>query len=95
MADYIDREAAMPDLFCEGVSCQDCPFLIHSINGGCRIADYIKAIPSADVKPVVHGKWIYNEHTCREECSVCGIRNISAFRNFCPNCGADMREVQP
>lgn len=53
MADYIEREAAMPDLFCKGVSCQDCPFLIHPINGGCRIADYIKAIPAADVKPVV------------------------------------------
>ena len=53
MAEYIEREAAMPALFCEGVSCQDCPFLIHPINGGCRIADYIKSIPSADVKPVV------------------------------------------
>lgn len=56
MAEYIDREAAMSDIYCEGVSCQDCPFLIHSINGGCRIADYIRAIPSADVVPVVRCK---------------------------------------
>lgn len=26
MGDYISREAAMPDGFCVGVSCQDCPF---------------------------------------------------------------------
>lgn len=26
MTDYISREAARPDAFCEGISCQECPF---------------------------------------------------------------------
>ena len=120
MTEYIDKEAAMPDLFCKGVSCQDCPFLIHPLNGGCRIADYIEALPAADVKPVVHGKWTIEQINTYElsygttayepvyRCSACGLSTESYLRldepimpedadfpKFCPNCGADMREVQP
>ena len=53
MDDYISREAARPDAFCDGVSCQECPFLKNSVTGGCRVDDFIKAIPAADVRPVV------------------------------------------
>lgn len=52
MNDYISREAARPDAFCDGVSCQECPFLKNSVTGGCRVDDFIKAIPAADVRPV-------------------------------------------
>lgn len=47
--EYIEREAARPDAFCEGVSCQECPFCKDPIKGGCRVDDFIKAIPAADV----------------------------------------------
>ena len=56
-------------------------------------------IPTADVAPVKHGKWIYEGvrgrfPACR--CSVCGnVENadwamISGKVNYCPNCGAKM-----
>lgn len=54
-----------------------------------------------DVAPVVHGRWI--DHFVRDwRCSECGepiykVRNVDGYcyddkPNFCPNCGADMRE---
>lgn len=56
-------------------------------------ADKMKAIPSADVAPVLHGKWgfkvgmnIYRER----DCLVCKKHIKSNFWNFCPNCGAKM-----
>ena len=47
-------------------------------------------IPAADVRPVVRGKWkVYNNTYM---CSSCG-QPVSFWQsNFCPNCGADMRE---
>ena len=43
-----------------------------------------------DVRPVVRGVWVKNGWSIR--CSVCGYDMPFAVRNFCPNCGADMRE---
>ena len=53
VGDYISREAAMPDGFCVGVSCQECPFCDDPIKGGCKVARFIDAIPAADVVEVV------------------------------------------
>ena len=59
----------------------------------------IDNIPAADVREVVHGRWI-NQRADSEMCSACGVRfYISALfavggndePNYCPNCGADMR----
>ena len=67
-----------------------------------------KSIPAADVRPVVHGRWIWSEGGKRV-CSECGnvvalCGNVVAFvavgttcvswkeGNFCPNCGAWMEE---
>lgn len=55
-------------------------------------------IPAADVRPVVRGKWeqTKDEFGIYNKCSACGKEYycgpIAPF-NFCPNCGADMREV--
>ena len=67
----------------------------------------IANIPAADVRPVVRGKWIqttqpmgWRDEDCAE-CSVCGedfvldewaMDEFTNLMNFCPNCGADMRE---
>lgn len=63
----------------------------------------IKDIPAADVRPVVRGKWVPVGADDLDEgmfmCSECGsehfypeiLLDIPAD-NFCPNCGADMRE---
>ena len=52
---------------------------------------------NADVCPVVRGRWRrYSPLVDTFECDQCGYQVIDeSFRtNFCPNCGADMREVQ-
>lgn len=42
------------------------------------------------------GKWIHQGKFSRVECDQCGnvFRNTFAPKNFCPNCGADMRGEQ-
>lgn len=56
----------------------------------------IKSIPSADVRPVVHGEWEPGNPIC----PVCGEDKFKGLDAdiwadwqppFCPNCGADMR----
>lgn len=55
-------------------------------------------LPAADVRPVAHGKW-GNLFRCgfssvEAECNACGKKMMyKSWWNFCPNCGADMREV--
>ena len=58
----------------------------------------IRALPPADVRPVVRAKWIetteeemHVERTFR--CSNCGFNawGIDERTNYCGNCGADMR----
>ena len=70
-----------------------------------RVAhELLDAIPSADVQPVVHGKWeeglcydYYSKGVLESKCSICGSWNLfdsdgyNCESNFCPNCGADMR----
>ena len=65
------------------------------------VKKYLESIPAADVRPVVHGEWgkrlnpsfspfddsgayLYRCNQCRH--------NQNYESNFCPNCGADMRE---
>lgn len=67
----------------------------------------IDDVPAADVRSVVHGRWIHTtqpmgwrDEECAE-CSVCGedfvldewaMDDFTNLMHFCPNCGADMRE---
>lgn len=67
----------------------------------------IDSIQRVDAKPVVHGHWrkysddkfmgygadgrIQYRKVYTYECSKCG-RNTAVKSNYCPNCGADMRE---
>ena len=61
-------------------------------------AKYIDNIPSADVVERRRGEWILTPYTDSgspiHECSVCthGVSGDLKVRNFCPNCGADMRK---
>lgn len=49
-------------------------------------------IPAADVRPIVHGYWIWDGYVYDApwQCSNCGVFH-DVDSNFCPNCGADMR----
>lgn len=65
-------------------------------------APLVKAIidnqPAADVKEVVHGKWIETGKTnSKAVCSECGrnaeyqtVNNVWEYENYCPHCGAKM-----
>ena len=52
--------------------------------------------PTLDVKPVIKGKWIFKHGDSDIYCSECdeAYDEIPGKFNFCPNCGADMRESE-
>ena len=65
----------------------------------------VEDFPAADVRPVVRGHWIGTKEAedmgdiMKEfTCSVCGCCEWDCTEsesfNFCPNCGADMREEE-
>lgn len=63
------------------------------------IQDFLDNIPTTDVTPVRHGRWIerkehfYFQNGCKEwinfYCSECDAPNNSPT-DYCPNCGAKM-----
>lgn len=85
MAEHIDREKAKR--------------LLH-IEYAYAAEQLLDEIPTADVAPVVHGKWIvrfdgpYKRRRCY--CSHCGKHNgvggiaQNQEKPYCPNCGAKM-----
>ena len=101
MADFIDREHLLTSF---------CAHCIESGTDGkqckvnCADVEIIKNQPVADVRENVHGVWKKktNPHLGHEyiwHCSNCGQDCMATIMgkpkwNFCPNCGADMREVQ-
>ena len=61
------------------------------------IEGFIDDMPTLDVAPVVHGRWIRLQHSGSIVCSNCGRRirkncgnDYADFENHCPNCGARM-----
>lgn len=98
--EYIEREAADKEL---------CAF-IHELNRACASAESnavfealarIRYLPAADVEPVRHGGWIWEEEAERYRCSSCRISydydktyelfdHGFQFASFCPSCGAKM-----
>ena len=55
-----------------------------------NIEDDIKNLPS--VQPTrPHGEWKAKYYGGRKLCTNCGAFNNSKYKNFCPNCGVDMR----
>lgn len=90
MSEYISREAALR------ANCYFCSVHLKD-DSPCdeKCADYMKfmEIPAADVRPVVRGKWIDHQEGrwIYAKCSECGtVHDVKS--NFCPSCGADMRE---
>ena len=63
------------------------------------IAAELASIPAADVRENVHSSWRifrFNDGTTYADCLNCKITQVfyggKEPTNFCPNCGADMRE---
>lgn len=101
MAEYIKREAALEICETEYRDRQRM-FDYCGDTAAWNIGSEIKALPAADVAPVVHGRWIgaplCGNDNCK--CSECGSwHNIHAnlrgeiMQKYCPNCGAKMDEV--
>ena len=91
MAEYIEKQAALDAILRE-------PPDAHYPSW---YAERIKALPAADVVPVVHGKWVHphwKNSDCCYDCSVCGSEAMhreyrwsdKKIYPICPWCGAKM-----
>ena len=64
------------------------------LHGGKRSL-LIDTEPTADVRENVRGEWMDFSMSIKgvptEACGVCGEWSLGMGKNFCPNCGADMR----
>ena len=102
MAEYIEREAisfpanAKPNANGE-FSDFDCGYNSCLSKMKTRIAN----TPAADVAPVRHGRWVWDNYLYDFSCSVCGDSPNFAIhlgedafmkptKKYCPNCGAKM-----
>lgn len=92
MDEYIEREALREIL--DGW--RDAHADVDDVYGCGLLEDVIcevDAQTAADVAPVVHGRWIYDEKAQRPYCSVCKGYFYGATNSpmsYCPNCGAKM-----
>lgn len=106
MADYILRSDAIQ---CAKDQADDFnnENLFSSAEGALAVAEWLEDVPSADVRPVVSAEWERPKGSTPRSwifvCSKCGDRAYfpvpkyfpkGCGYNFCPNCGADMREVK-
>ena len=98
MAEYIKREDAYTTLT---------DYYHHSTETQhMALKEALDRVPAADVRPVVRGEWIgypeclkytnaySDDHIVCSACEECFsiLDNDCERFNFCPNCGADMRE---
>lgn len=89
MEDYIDRQVAI-DAMKQYAHYDD--FDVSVVDEDIAIIA-LKDLPSADVQPVRHGRWI-EEPNCMYRCSSCGSHypSIRGYMDYCycPSCGARM-----
>ncbi len=88
--------------------CKTTPDLLTSVQDRLNATlELLDGMPPADVRPVVRGRWIVNQTAMGTNYSVCSecekefcfrpdygtlIKIDLSGTNYCPNCGADMRE---
>lgn len=96
MSEYVEHEAAKSD---EYIKREYALKALEWTWAGKAAFDNLKAIPAEDVVPVRHGKWLpVGEDDMDEDvyrCSECGVEQFfpgSLVDNFCPNCGASMKD---
>ena len=89
MDDVISRQAAI-DICANAID-----LWRGQLGEGALIAvrDKIKELPSAQPERI-RGRWVEKPHVHGVAyCSLCDYELHTNDTNFCPNCGADMREV--
>ena len=84
--DYISREAAIKNVINQ----------MRVSKSELCMRERLLNLEAADVRPVVRGKWVQGDMPTYGgyKCSVCGANTVLYKANFCPNCGADMRELE-
>lgn len=92
MAEYIEREATIELL--RSLGSRDYRREKGTIQEAIKMVSFPEYTPSADVAPVVHGRW-----ECGKPCPVCGGDRFDGLDAdiwadweppYCPNCGAKM-----
>lgn len=93
MADYIEREEAIlaVDERIKQIGYEGSPLVLS-------IRQSIRDVPSADVAPVKHGRWIDGDYRCvTAVCSKCkhlrlgnGAKFATRIALYCEHCGARM-----
>ena len=91
--DYIRREDVKNLRFSGGINHDGFLYVPYK-----ELVDGIKAVPSADVVQVRHGKWkkigawgrVYRCDQCGNFLDFDGVNAGRGTANFCPNCGAKM-----
>lgn len=102
MTEYIDREDLVKHLdILYNRLCGKSP---HFYCGFLTVLDYVKYFSTADVEPVVHGRWIIgvDDDDFDVKCSKCewtaifevagidAVKRIAKTMRHCPHCGAKM-----
>ena len=94
MAEYITcRRCESPD--CKGCNLKRLETMLNNGKFNFLLNENRAINTSADVAPVVHGRWIEQEKYTfgtMYDCSICGDRILDNGHswNYCPNCGARM-----
>lgn len=94
MSEYIEREALLHRLM-NGIYPSSMEYTI-----ALGIAEaLLRAVPVADVVPVVRGTWTLHEDGSGT-CSNCkrttiGVWDVDNWHNYCPHCGAKMEGGPP
>ena len=85
MAEYVDRDRLLHIFSLDRWSKYD-PAEVRTL---------IMSVEPADVQPVAHAKWTEHHHGnwTYVKCSRCEAVH-DAPANYCPTCGADMRECE-
>lgn len=94
MAEYIDRDAVYTAFTnaCTDVLERASEIIYIAGFSYERVIEILDDIPTADVAPVVHGRWVDAGRGIKA-CSNCnhGIKeHMACVNHYCPNCGARM-----
>lgn len=94
----IDADALMKD-----IEAKSRGILVGGISGmqireGISLAEVaVMDAPTIDAQPVVHGRWCKDGDwlvclNCESEINIKNSLGIENRKNYCPNCGANMKE---
>ena len=104
MAEYINKKTAISLIKQYGHDAIDGGrYSLDTVDDCIELANCIKALPTEDVAPVVHGRWIEREDPMLDSyytCSACSedfyieqtgdpVKDLFTY-TYCPSCGAKM-----